>query len=98
MPVRGRSSRLDLAASPAVPINVTGPEKISIRSLALEVRRRFGIEAEDHRTEADRVWLNDASKSFKHWGHPTVSLEQMIDWTAAWVSQRRGNPGQADPL
>jgi nucleoside-diphosphate-sugar epimerase len=76
---------LDLAASPAMPINVTGSEKISIRSLALEFGRRFGIEPKITGTEADRVWLNDASKSFKHWGHPTVSLEQMIDWAAAWV-------------
>ena len=76
---------LELAASPAVPINVTGPEKISIRSLALEFGRRFGVEVKITGTEADRVWLNDASKSFAHWGPPTVSLEQMIDWTAAWV-------------
>jgi nucleoside-diphosphate-sugar epimerase len=76
---------LDLAASPAVPINVTGPETISIRSLALEFGRRFGVEAKITGTEADRVWLNDASKSFAHWGYPTVSLGRMVDWITTWL-------------
>lgn len=76
---------LDLAASPAVAINVTGPETICIRSLALEFGRRFGVEAKITGTEADRVWLNNASKSFAHWGYPSVSLGQMVDWIAAWL-------------
>ncbi len=76
---------LDLAASPAVPINVTGPETVSIRSLALEFARRFGVEVQITGTEADRGWLNNASKSFEHWGYPTVSLGRMVEWVAAWL-------------
>jgi len=76
---------LDLAASPAVPINITGPETISIRSLALEFGRLFGMEVRITGTEAPQVWLNNASRSFALWGYPAVSLGEMIEWTAAWL-------------
>ena len=76
---------LDLAASPAVPINVTGPETISIRSLAMEFGRRFGVEARITGTEAEGGWLSNASKSFEHWGYPSISLGRMIDWVASWL-------------
>jgi nucleoside-diphosphate-sugar epimerase len=85
---------LELAASPALPINITGPETISIRSLALEFGRRFGVEVKFTGTEADRVWLNDASKSFAHWGYPSVSLGQMVEWIAAWIQMGGGTLGK----
>jgi nucleoside-diphosphate-sugar epimerase len=86
---------LDLAASPAVPINITGPETISIRWLALEFGRRFGIDVAFTGTEATHAWLSSAAKSFALWGYPTVSLGEMIDWTVAWLQsggQTLGKP------
>ncbi len=85
---------LDHAVSPAIPLNITGPETISIRSLALEFGRRFGVEAKITGIEAERVWLNNASKSFGLWGYPTVSLGQMIDWIAAWLQDGGGTLGK----
>jgi nucleoside-diphosphate-sugar epimerase len=85
---------LDIAASPAVPINVTGPETISIRSLALEFGRRFGVDVKFTGAEASRAWLSDATKSMELWGQPVVSLGQMIDWVAAWLQSGGGTLGK----
>jgi len=77
---------LELAGFPAVPINITGPETISIRSLAERFGRLLGTTPQITGTEASHAWLSDASKSFQHFGPPAVSLDAMIDWVAAWVT------------
>jgi nucleoside-diphosphate-sugar epimerase len=76
---------LEIAASPAVPINITGPETISVRSLAERFGQLFGVTPKITGKEAGEAWLSNASKSFALFGQPTVSLEQMIEWTAAWI-------------
>ena len=76
---------LDVADSPAVPLNITGPGTISVRSLAERFGKLLGVAPKITGTEAGHAWLNDASKSFALFGQPTVSLEQMIEWTAAWI-------------
>jgi nucleoside-diphosphate-sugar epimerase len=76
---------LEVAASPAVPINITGPEKVAIRDLAERFGQLLGKTPKIIGTEAAQAWLNDASKSFGLFGQPSVSLEQMIEWTAAWI-------------
>jgi len=78
---------LSHAASPPVALNVTGLERLSIRSLA----RRFGELL--HRTpvitglEGSTAWLFDASRSYEWFGPPSVSIEEMIEATAQWVGQ-----------
>lgn len=73
--------------TPASPLNVTGPETVSIRWLAGEFARRFGREAKFAGTEAETGWLNDASKAARLFGPPAVSLEEMIDWQADWIAR-----------
>ena len=77
------------ATSPMTPLNVTGPETISIRSLAHAFAERFGTKAIITGQEASTAWLNDSSEAQRLFGPPAVSLEQLIDWTAAWL-QRGG--------
>jgi nucleoside-diphosphate-sugar epimerase len=77
---------LTCADTPAVPLNVTGPE-IKIRELAKAFGRRFGIEAFVTGTEERLAWLNNASKSHAMFGSPEISLEQMIEWVATWLER-----------
>lgn len=76
---------LDLTTSPARPINITGPDVLSVRALA----ETFGLLLERpvrfHGEPAATAWLNDASLSHRLFGRPTVSTEQMINWVASWV-------------
>jgi nucleoside-diphosphate-sugar epimerase len=73
--------------SPASPINVTGPEKISIRDLATQFGKRLGKKPSLVGKEAPTAWLIDTTEAVKLFGAPRVALGSMIDWVADWVSR-----------
>ncbi len=81
--------------TPALPINITGPEHTSIRWLAGEFGKRFGRQPELSGTEAATAWLEDTSESQRLFGRPRVPIDTMIDWVADWVS--RGKPSLGKP-
>ena len=71
--------------SPPLILNVTGPETISIRSLASRFGTLFNKSPIFDGQEAETALLNNASRCHRRFGYPRVSLEQMIEWTAEWV-------------
>ena len=75
---------------PTSPINVSGPEIISIRWLAHELAARLGRKAQVVGSEAPTAWLTNTAAAAKLFGHPSVPLSRMIDWTADWIV--RGRP------
>jgi nucleoside-diphosphate-sugar epimerase len=77
-------------ASPALPVNVTGPETVSVRWLAEEFGRRMDRPAVVTGTEAPTAWLLNTAVAQKLFGKPRVPLAEMIGWVADWVS--RGMP------
>lgn len=79
-----------LAASPALPINITGPGSYKVRDLAERFGRIFGRTPLFTGEEASEIWLGDASRSHKLFGVPPVGIDQMIDWVAAWL--QAGHP------
>jgi len=81
--------------APASPINVSGPEVVSVRWLAAEFGKRFGKKAEITGAEAPTAWLVDTREAQKLLGAPSVPLATMIDWQADWI--RRGMPGLGKP-
>lgn len=82
-------------SSPPQVLNVTGPETISVRALAAAFGDRFGVSVRYTGEEAPTALLSDARKAFGLFGYPTVTLAQMIDWTAAWV--QAGGPSYGKP-
>lgn len=76
---------LELAESPARAINLTGPEKLSIRELAKQLgellRRRPQIAGD----VADSALLSDASESVQLFGLPRFDAEIMLRWIAHWI-------------
>ncbi len=78
---------LEIAQSPALSINITGPDIVSIRDLAERFGSQFGKKPLFIGKEAPTTWLSDASRSHVLFGKPSVSLQTMIEWTAAWLNQ-----------
>ena len=71
--------------SPPLILNVTGPETISIRYLALRFGTLFNKSTSFEGQEAETALLSNASQCHRLFGYPRVSLEQMIEWVAEWV-------------
>ncbi len=83
------------ATAPVSPLNVTGPETVSIRALAKAFGRRFGRDVKIAGTEAEAGWLNDGSLALGLMGNPRVPLGRLIDWQADWLE--RGMPSLGKP-
>jgi len=81
---------LGCAASPPNVINLTGPEMLSVRSVAEEFAKRLAKPARFAGTECEDALVSNAEKSYRLFGRPEVSPAQMIDWITDWV--RRGGP------
>jgi nucleoside-diphosphate-sugar epimerase len=73
--------------TPTSPINVTGPETIEIRWLAVEFGKLLGKTPKLTGKEAPTGWLNDARRMVKEFDSPAVPLAKMIEWTADWLAR-----------
>lgn len=76
---------LEVAGTPAVPINVTGSEVLSVRDIAHRFARALNRPVQITGEEAGTAWLNNASLSHHLFGSPSVSVNQMIEWISAWL-------------
>lgn len=78
---------LNHCSSPAFVLNVTGPETVSVRRVAEHFGAIFGVEPTFTGSEAPTALLNNAAKAQRLFGYPRVSLDQIIEWTGAWVQE-----------
>ena len=80
--------------SPTSPINVSGPEVLSVRSLAEEFGKRFGKKPTITGKEAQTAWLVDTRAAQRLFGAPRVPLASMLDWQADWIARRMPDLGK----
>jgi len=72
--------------SPPFVLNITGPETLSVRELALEFGQHFGIEPIFRpELEGSTSLLNNAAKAGELFGRPTATPAEMIGWIADWI-------------
>jgi len=82
--------------SPANVVNVTGPETVSVREVARTLAELLGArEPSFAGTEQETALLSNASRSHELFGPPLVTLDELVEWTAAWV--RAGGATLAKP-
>ena len=84
-----------LAASPPAVINLTSEETLSVRQLAGRFGELLGREPHFVGEEAKMALLSNAAKCSETFGAPNTRLDQVIEWTAAWI--RDGGPSLDQP-
>jgi nucleoside-diphosphate-sugar epimerase len=75
--------------SPPLVLNITGPERLSVRDIAEEFGQRFGITPAFTSQESDVAILSNAARATALFGPPTVSHHQLMNWIANWISRRQ---------
>jgi nucleoside-diphosphate-sugar epimerase len=75
------------AGAPPFVLNVTGTPAISVRWLAEQLGRRFGVAPRFEGTESETALLSDASCAERLFGTPEVGIDEMISRVAEWVEQ-----------
>jgi hypothetical protein len=74
--------------SPPFVLNITGPETLSVRDLAMEFGKHFGIEPTFlNDGDGSTALLSDASQARTLFGSPMVNSAEMIEWIAAWIRE-----------
>jgi nucleoside-diphosphate-sugar epimerase len=79
---------------PTSPLNVSGPETVSIRWLAETFGQRLGKPPVFSGVEAPEAWLVNTAQARRLFGCPNVPLGKLVDWTADWVARGMPNLGK----
>ena len=77
---------LTVAASPPVAINVTGPERLSVRETAVRLGRLLGITPRFDGIEAPDALLSDTSLAQSLFGPPRLTTDTLVEWVGNWVA------------
>ncbi len=75
------------ATTPTTPINVSGPETVSVRWLAEQCGRLLGKKPVFKGQESAEGWLANTARMCKEFGYPRVPLARMVEWTADWLAR-----------
>lgn len=73
-------------ATPPYVVNLTGPETLSVRWLAMELAKRLGVEPVFTGQEQSTALLSNASLCQRRYGYPSASPQQLMDWVAHWIT------------
>jgi nucleoside-diphosphate-sugar epimerase len=73
--------------TPTSPLNISGPETVSVRATAEALGLRLGKKVSFVGTEAPTAWLVNTAAATRLFGNPAVPLARLIDWTADWIGR-----------
>lgn len=71
--------------SPAAVINLTGPDILSVREIALKLGEIMNKQPIFTNSEATTALLGDSTRLFNEFGKPATDPDQIIQWVAQWV-------------
>jgi hypothetical protein len=74
------------ASSDMFTINLTGPELLSVESIAHRFGALLDQDVELVDTPQPTALLSDARRCMALFGYPSVSAETLIQWQAAWIT------------
>jgi hypothetical protein len=76
-------------------LNVAGPERLSVRRVCQRFGELLGKPVRFTGSEAQSALLSNARAAFERYGPVEVDADQIIRWTAHWLS--RGGPNLGKP-
>ena len=77
---------LELASAPASAWNLTSPAKLNVREMGEQLGMLFGAAPKFSGCETEMALLSDSTKLCAVLGAPSTSVENMLRWTAHWVT------------
>jgi len=77
---------LALAKSPPLILNVTGPEMLRTRNVCEEFAKLLNKPVTFLNSEAPDALLSNAKLSHRLFGPPRISVTQMMQWIAEWLT------------
>jgi nucleoside-diphosphate-sugar epimerase len=80
--------------TPTSPINVSGHQILTVRDLAARLSALLGRDPILVGREQPTAWLTDTSQAVELFGLPVVDTDQLIAWTADWVSRAMPSLGK----
>ena len=80
--------------TPTSPINVSGHEILVVRDLAAKFGQRFGRAPVIVGQGQPKAWLTNTAQAVELFGKAIVDTEQLINWTADWVTRSMPSLGK----
>ena len=77
---------LGVAASPAVPLNVTGPI-VAVREIAERIGAHAGVAPIFEGTDGDDALVANVDRLQERLPHHALSLDTLCAWTVAWIAR-----------
>ena len=85
---------LALAETPMRPLNLTGTERLSVRTLAERLAELMDRPVAFVGEEAPTALLSDVSEMVEAFGEPETPLDTVLRWTADWIAADRATLGK----
>jgi nucleoside-diphosphate-sugar epimerase len=73
-------------ATPAKILNITGSEILSVREVAKEFGKLFGVEPKLTGVEEKTALLSNSELAYSIFGRPKTPVTQVIKWIAYWIN------------
>ena len=80
---------LEQVSCPPKALNITGPEILSVRQVAEEFGKLFGLKPVFANNEAPTALLSNSEQAFRLFGRPEVPINQVIKWISEWLKEER---------
>ncbi len=78
---------LEYTTSPARILNITGPETLSVKEVAHEFGRLFGITPLFLNSESETALLSNSEKAFRLFGKPRMPVSRIIILISEWLKE-----------
>ncbi len=83
------------AAVPPFVVNVAGPELVDVRATCERFGRLLDKSVRFKGEPAPTALLNNGRLGRERYGHPHVTLDQLVEWTADWIKRGGATHGKA---